>query len=106
MKVLKPSSKSMTTAAAAVTNRSSSAARASAAYEPAPLRSSGESRRISQAGGVENVPLRWESKKATSDDQKVPKTIATIPRSSNPVGGASAFAWMNNGKSKAFATAE
>jgi hypothetical protein len=106
MKVLKTSSKSMTTAAAAVTNRSSSAARAGAAYEPAPLRSSGESRRKSQAGGVENAPLRWESKKATSDDQKVPKTIATIPRSSNPVGGASAFAWMNNGKPKAFATAE
>jgi hypothetical protein len=103
MKVLKPS-KSISLGTTAPT-RSASAARTGAAYEPAPSRPSGESRRKSQPGGVENVPLRWESKRTVSEDQKVPKTIAAIPRSSNPVGGASAFAWMNPGKPKASATA-
>jgi len=103
MKVLKPS-KSIATAG--VSSRSSSAARTGAAYEPAPSRTSGESRRKSQPSGIENAPLRWEPKKSISGDQKGPKSIATIPRSSNPVGGASAFAWMNPNKSKASATAE
>jgi hypothetical protein len=100
MKVLK-SSKSIT---ASVPSRSSSSARVGTAYEPAPSRPSGELRRKSQVGGTENVPLRWESKKTTGDEQKVPKAIATVPRSSNPIGGASAFAWMNTGKSKVSAT--
>jgi hypothetical protein len=99
MKVLKPS-KSMSSTTTA-TSRSSSAARTGASYEPAPSRPSGESRRKSQVGGQENVPLRWESKRVSSDEQKAPRSIATIPRSSNPVGGASAFAWMNPGKPKA-----
>jgi hypothetical protein len=99
MKVLKPS-KSMSSTTTA-TSRSSSAARTGASYEPAPSRPSGESRRKSQVGGQENVPLRWESKRVSSDDQKAARSIATIPRSSNPVGGASAFAWMNPGKPKA-----
>lgn len=104
MKVLKPSKAISSSASATVTTRSSSSARTGAAYEPAPARSSGETRRKSQSqpGGVENVPLRWESKRVSSDEQKAPRTIATIPRSSNnPVGGASAFAWMNSSKPKA-----
>ena len=104
MKVLKPSKVASSSTVAPVTTRSSSAARAGAAYEPAPARSSGETRRKSQSqpGGVENVPLRWEAKRVSSDEQKAPRTIATIPRSSNnPVGGASAFAWMNSSKPKA-----
>jgi hypothetical protein len=103
MKVLKPS-KAISSSTATVTSRSSSAARTGATYEPAPSRSSGETRRKSQSqpSGVEIVPLRWESKKVSSDEQKAPRTIATIPRSSNnPVGGASAFAWMNSSKPKA-----
>ena len=106
MKVLKPS-KSISATSAAL-NRSSSAARTGAAYEPAPSRSSGETRRKSQGSGIENVPLRWEPKRMASgsEDPKVPKTIASIPRSSNPVGGASAFAWMNSSKPKTSATAE
>jgi hypothetical protein len=103
MKVLKPS-KSIT--AATSTSRSSSSARTGAAYEPAPSRTSGESRRKSHAGGIENFPIRRDSKRASLDDQKAPRPIATIPRSSNPVGGASAFAWMNPGKSKASASAD
>ena len=106
MKVLKPSKSISATSAAP--NRSSSAARTGAAYEPAPSRSSGETRRKSQGSGIENVPLRWEPKRMASgsEDPKVPKTIASIPRSSNPVGGASAFAWMNSSKPKTSATAE
>jgi hypothetical protein len=103
MKVLKPS-KAISSSTATVTSRSSSAARTGATYEPAPSRSSGETRRKSQSqpSGVENVPLRWESKRVSSDEQKAPRTISTIPRSSNnPVGGASAFAWMNSSKPKA-----
>ena len=97
MKVLKPSK----AISAATSNRSSSAARTGAFYEPAPQQSSGESRRKSHAGGADNVPLRWESKRSSSDEQKAPRSIVTIARSSNPVGGASAFAWMNPSKPKA-----
>jgi len=102
MKVLKPSKAISSTAS--VPSRSSSAARTGAAYEPAPpSRASGETRRKSQSqpGGVENGPLRWEPKRVDSEEQKAPRTIATIPRSSNPIGGASAFAWMNSSKPKA-----
>ena len=102
MKVLKPSKSIVATSVPS--RSSSSSARVGAAYEPAPSRPSGESRRKTQVGGTENVPLRWESKKPAGDEQKAPKAIATAPRSSNPVGGASAFAWMNTGKPKASAT--
>ncbi|KUJ19104.1 uncharacterized protein LY89DRAFT_580987 [Mollisia scopiformis] len=108
MKVLKPS-KPISSAPSAP-SRSTSAARTGSTYEPPPPpRASGETRRKSQ---VENVPLRWEPKRGSMEEQKtsssslVSKTIATIPRSSNPVGGASAFAWMNSNKPKASATAE
>ena len=101
MKVLKPS-KSISSATAP--SRSASGARTGAAYEPpAPSRSSGETRRKSQVG-VENVPLRWEAKRTNSDDQKGIRAVANLPRTSNPVGGASAFAWMNPSKPKASAT--
>jgi len=103
MKVLKPSK---STTAAPDPSRSSSSARPGVPYEPVPVRPSGELRRKSTVTGTENtptVPLRWESKK---EEQKVPKTIATIPRSANPVGGASAFSWMSVSKPKASATAE
>jgi len=91
MKVLRPSSKSI--AAATSTSRSSSAARTGAAYEPGPARPS-EPRRKSNVGGTETA-LRWESKKPpVADEHKGSRVISTIPRSSNPVGGASAFSWM------------
>ena len=91
MKVLRPSSKS--NAAATATGRSSSSARTGLAYEPAPIRTS-ELRRPSTVGGTENI-LRWEPKKTSGpEEQKVNRAISTVPRSSNPVGGASAFSWM------------
>ena len=93
MKVLKPSSKPASSNL--TSNRST---RPGTSYEPPPPpRVSSESRRKNQA---ENVPLRWDTQRKTSEDQKIPKTIAMVPRSSNPIGGASAFAWMNSGKPK------
>lgn len=99
MKVLKPM-KSM----------SSSSARTGASYEPAPLpRNSSEPRRKSQVGAdsssIGNTGLRWESKRtvtATSEPKQSTATRETrsasgTPRTSaNPIGGASAFSWMNS----------
>ncbi|KAI0841557.1 hypothetical protein F5Y06DRAFT_193629 [Hypoxylon sp. FL0890] len=100
MKVLKPM-KSMS---------SSSSARTGASYEPAPLpRNGGEPRRKSQAGAdgasSGSTGLRWESKRtvtATSEPKQSPATresrsASGTPRTSaNPIGGASAFSWMNS----------
>jgi hypothetical protein len=94
MKVLKPSKTSQR-------GRSSSAARTGASYEPPIQRISGESRRKSQTGAPDsNGPLRWEAKRTVSDEKtmKDPRPVSNISRSSNPIGGASAFAWMNPGK--------
>lgn len=94
MKVLKPSKPSQR-------GRSSSAARTGASYEPPIQRISGEFKRKSQAGTSDsNGPLRWEAKRTVSDEKptKGPRPITSISRSSNPIGGASAFAWMNPGK--------
>lgn len=94
MKVLKPSKPSQR-------GRSSSAARTGASYEPPIQRISGEFRRKSQAGASDsNGPLRWEVKRTVSDEKttKDSRPATNISRSSNPIGGASAFAWMNPGK--------
>jgi len=94
MKVLKPSKSSQR-------GRSSSVARTGASYELPIHRVSGDSRRKSQAGAADtNVPLRWDVKRTVSEEKTMsdPRMIANISRSSNPVGGASAFAWMNPGK--------
>ena len=103
MKVLKPSKSSNT---ATATSRSSSSARTGPTYEPAPSRMSGESRRKSQTSGTENIPLRWDPKRNSSEDHKGPRSAATLSQTSNPIGGASAFAWMNPGKSKASASTD
>ncbi|KIN07425.1 hypothetical protein OIDMADRAFT_186023 [Oidiodendron maius Zn] len=103
MKVLKPSKSNSSVTA---TSRSSSSARTGASYEPAPPRTSGEARRKSQAGGNENISMRWDTKRVSSEDHKAPKVAATLSKTSNPVGGASAFAWMNSSKAKASASSE
>jgi hypothetical protein len=91
MKVLKPSSsKSISSIAAPI--RPPSAIRPAAVYEPP---TSSETRRKSQ---VDNTPLKWESKRVSSEEVKRPPVVLnTIPRSENPVGGASAFSWMAQG---------
>lgn len=101
MKVLKPSRVSSG-------NRSTSAARTGSSYEPAAPRSSGESRQKSGAGFTEtNGTLRWESKRTPLDEKPVkePKLVAGVSKATNPVGGASAFAWMNPVRSKSGMTA-
>lgn len=94
MKVLKPSKSSQN-------GRSSSAARTGASYEPPTQRASGESRRKSQVAMSENsAPLRWEPKRTVSDEKPAKDLLPLVnaSKSSNPIGGASAFAWMNLGK--------
>ncbi|KAF9871642.1 ubiquitin carboxyl-terminal hydrolase 19 [Colletotrichum karsti] len=107
MKVLKP-----------LKSGSSSSARTGAAYEP-PLapRTSGEHRRKSQAGVTAETnsagTIRWEPKRTVSSTgdskaQREAKNAAPpLPRSANPIGGASAFSWMTpTSKAKPTATAE
>jgi hypothetical protein len=94
MKVLKPSKTPQR-------GRSSSAARTGASYEPPIQHIPGEFRRKSQVGASDsNGPLRWEAKRTVPDDKttKDSRLVTSISRSSNPIGGASAFAWMNPGK--------
>lgn len=105
MKILKPTR-----------SNTSSSARTGSAYEPPPppKASSGEVRRKSQ-GGAENGSggntIRWESKRAvsiSSESKSAPTPAAregrstpSTPRTStNPVGGASAFSWMNPSAAK------
>ncbi|WYZ40389.1 hypothetical protein EsH8_IV_000730 [Colletotrichum jinshuiense] len=106
MKVLKP-----------LKSGSSSSARTGASYEPpATLRTSGEHRRKSQASvAAESTPpatVRWEPKRTVSGSaepkvQRESKNAGPPLRSANPIGGASAFSWMNPaGKVKPTATAE
>jgi len=95
MKVLKPSK-------VAQNSRSSSGPRAAHTYEPpphSPLEDS-QPRRKSQISLTDsNASLRWEPKRSVSEDKahKDVRPIASLPRSSNPIGGASAFAWMKPG---------
>ncbi|KAI9733733.1 MAG: hypothetical protein M1818_007147 [Claussenomyces sp. TS43310] len=91
-KVLKPSK-------VAQQGRSSTNARTGHAYEPP--RAPGESRRKSQGFSDSNGRLRLESKRITSGEEKTatakePKLATGFSRSTNPVGVASAFAWMNS----------
>jgi hypothetical protein len=97
MKVLKPSK-------VIQSGRSVSGARTGASYEPPLQNGTGERdyRCKSQAGLSDNASSPWELASVASDEKihKEAKTVASVPRSSNPIGGASAFAWMNPGKSK------
>ena len=107
MKVLKPSS-SKSTSSIVVPNRPVTATRTGTTYEPAPSRPATEMRRKSQ---VENALLKWESKRISSEEVKRPGVgtgltgvmgnLGTVPRSENPVGGASAFSWMATASKKA-----
>ncbi|KAH8805587.1 hypothetical protein F5884DRAFT_680893 [Xylogone sp. PMI_703] len=102
MKVLRHSKSGSTVAS----TRSASAVHTGAAYEPAAPRPSVESRRKSHGSGVDNNLPRWDSKKDASEESKTARPLTTLPKGSNPIGGASAFAWMNPGKAKASAATE
>jgi hypothetical protein len=106
MKVLKPSKSSSSATAVAPSRSSSLSTRTGGSYEPVPSRTSGEMRRKSQQAGTENIPMRWDAKRNSSEDHRGPKSVVTLSKTSNPVGGASAFAWMNPGKSKTSSSTE
>ncbi|RYP81536.1 hypothetical protein DL769_001944 [Monosporascus sp. CRB-8-3] len=105
MKVLKPMRSSTT-----------SSARTGAAYEPpqTPKTSGGEIRHRSQAGAENSSgtnTIRWESKRTVSISTEPRSTLTATAResrstpgtprtSTNPVGGASAFSWMNPSSNK------
>lgn len=96
MKVLKPSGKTST-------GRSASAARTGSSYEPPASRNSAESRRKAQAALNDSSGLlRWESKRPPIEEKpgKEAKLVPNVSKSTNPIGGASAFAWMNSSRSK------
>lgn len=96
MKILKPQ------------KSASSSARTGASYELPPLpKSGGEGRRKSQASvGGDQGPHggnRWDTKRAVSSAEakssgqhtsRDSRNAQALPRTSNPVGGASAFSWM------------
>ena len=112
MKILKPQ------------KSSSSSARTGSSYEPPPPKASGEGRRKSHAGDpvAQSTTSRWESKRTASstvaDAKSSPQNSNAnrenqnsqtpgLPRSANPVGGASAFSWMTPpGKANASTTAQ
>ncbi|POR37212.1 Uncharacterized protein TPAR_02587 [Tolypocladium paradoxum] len=87
---------------------SSTSARTGASYEPPLPSKSSEGRRKSQAsvsgevGGAVNGSSRWDAKRTVSSGAELKKqtanrekgNAATLPRSVNPVGVASAFSWM------------
>lgn len=104
MKVLKPS-KSIPLSSTLAASRSASGTRTGAAYEPAPSRSMADLKRKDQPNGIDKQQRGWEPKRVVSEEQKNATVVPTIPRSSNPVGGASAFAWMNPSTSKPKASA-
>lgn len=106
----------------------SASARTVSSYEPpAPSRTSGEHRRKSTGpsssgeGGTASNVIRWESKRTISTSNAATNSggfgkenkglqglaalelrgsTSSMPRTSNPVGGASAFAWMKPNKPK------
>jgi hypothetical protein len=88
MKVLKPSKSPHQ-------SRTSSAARTGASYEPAPTASPAQYRRKSQEAG--HASFRPSGKGVVTDvkhaEDGAPKA-KLMARSPNPIGGASAFAWM------------
>lgn len=112
MKILKPQ------------KSSSSSARTGSSYEPpaAPAKSGSEGRRKSQAGiggdqGPQGGGSRWEGKRSASAGSEAKsssqhtsrdsRNAQTLPRTTNPVGGASAFSWMTPpGKPKTSAAAQ
>jgi hypothetical protein len=116
MKVLKPTKPSLP---------SPSSARTGASYEPAPPLKKDSDRRKSGQGlldgpstpstaSTQSPMIRWSSKRALSisgearPPQPLAKEVASrgpttpnMPRSTNPVGGASAFSWMKDSSAPA-----
>ena len=90
MKVLKPSRSS-------TSSRSASTAQAPMGFDSAPGRSSESSTRISHAGPHAPEPPR---RSFSSEAKSLLQPVTNKTRSANPVGGASAFGWLNSSQQK------
>jgi len=96
MKVLKPSRSS-------TSSRSASTAQAPPGFDSVPGRSSENSTRVSQMPTNENAgPQASEpARRSFSSEAKSPlQPVTNKTRSANPVGGASAFNWLNSSQQK------
>lgn len=94
MKVLKP--------ARLNTLRPTSSIQTPVGFEPA-LTRSGETGRSTTSTTNENQPIvsSASDRRPSSGDAKTPIQLLTgKPRSANPIGGASAFGWLNSGEQK------
>ena len=94
MKVLKP--------ARLNTSRTSSSQQP-VGFDAAPSRF-GDVHRLCNQNNNENSPSTGDSRRSFSSDTKTP--VSGKPRSSNPIGDASAFGWLNAGPQKSSASTE
>ncbi|MCJ1267913.1 hypothetical protein MMC22_007799 [Lobaria immixta] len=94
MKVLKP--------ARLNTSRSTSASQTPVGFDAAPARLGEAGRGVGQTSNeVQSSASPATDTRSSSSDAKIPlQPPANKPRSSNPVGGASAFGWLNSGEQK------
>ena len=95
MKVLKP--------ARLNTSRAASAAQGPVGFDAAPSRFGDTTRRSSLATpveGTETIKPVAERKPISGDAKPQPLSATSKSRPSNPIGGASAFGWLNTGESK------
>ncbi|KAI9803280.1 MAG: hypothetical protein M1825_002071 [Sarcosagium campestre] len=81
--------------------RSASASHPSAGSEPLPSNSKQAEAKINQHhDGHQAGNRRTSAEDKATPSSKQPRSAVTTPRSANPVGGASAFAWLNGGHQK------
>ena len=102
MKVLKPARLNTST------SRSTSASQPPSGFDAAPTRSGEPGKRMAQATPLENQDSRSPALEGQSysGESKLPfQSLTNKPRPSNPVGGASAFGWLNSGQQKQSPTA-
>ena len=102
MKVLKPARLNTST------TRSTSATQPLAGFDAAPARFGEPGKRTGQATPMENQDSRSPASegRSFSGETKAPlQNLTNRPRPSNPIGGASAFGWLNSGQQKQSPTA-
>ena len=102
MKVLKPARLNTST------SRSASAAQPPVGFDAAPSRFGESTKGTGQAMSAENQDSRspvLEGKPFPSDTKQPLQSLTNRSRPSNPIGGASAFGWLNSGQQKQSPTA-
>lgn len=88
MKVLKP--------ARLNTSRSTSTVQPPVGFDAAPARASGQTNMIEN----QNTPSPSVERRPSGDGKAPLQSLTNKPRSSNPIGGASAFGWLNSSEQK------